>query len=643
MGSPAIFNGNFTKLLTSRSVLGSDGSLVENDGSKNLIRNATFENGSVTGWGIGNVGALTNGLPTGTPVFGTAAATLSFAPNSTTPIDGAADAHMVLSAASTAGDMFVSNSLPVPLSYQAKNLSIYFDYSVISGAANINLSGTLNNSLAVALYDVTNSSFIAVTGAFNFVQNSGVATFTGNAQTNYNTANVRLCVYMPNASTGAFTLAVKNFYLGKQPVVNSPAMSDWVAYTPTFTGFGTVGSVNFYSRRVGGSLEIQGSFVTGTTTSVAPLITLGYNGANNNVTIDTSKIGSGVSSNVIGKVSFAGFSSTLFGIDVLAPGPTSGLGNLIFGAQSSTTGGTTQITAASSYFGASQIVTFFASVPILGWSSNTVSSADYDGRIVSWNGTQSSQAVTANVTDIAFTTVNDRTGSWNGTQFKVQSSGDYVVMGNATLSTTYLLLPFVNGTAYSTASWSNAPNALNDCSGSTLLTNLKAGDLISLRSNGSCTVTNAFLGIYKLSGNATPQQSESVNFKVIQTSAQSLPANTSTTITFGSKLWDSHGQFNLSTGIWTATRNGKLRFSGSVGIDASQAGYYTVIYQYRNGTQIDSVWSRFNITAPNIYSLVSGTFNLLAGDTVYMIHNPGTAVSTVGDARTNFEGEIVGN
>ena len=45
-------------------------------------------------------------------------------------------------------------------------------------------------------------------------------------------------------------------------------ISAWTAYTPTFTGFGTASAVDFWWRRVGGNLEVFGTFTMGTNTAV---------------------------------------------------------------------------------------------------------------------------------------------------------------------------------------------------------------------------------------------------------------------------------------------------------------------------------------------------------------------------------------
>lgn len=60
--------------------------------------------------------------------------------------------------------------------------------------------------------------------------------------------------------------------------------TDWVAYTPTITNFGTATNVSFYSRRQGTDLLIQGFFQAGTTVAATASISFGFNGTSGNVT-----------------------------------------------------------------------------------------------------------------------------------------------------------------------------------------------------------------------------------------------------------------------------------------------------------------------------------------------------------------------
>lgn len=68
--------------------------------------------------------------------------------------------------------------------------------------------------------------------------------------------------------------------------------TDWVAYTPTFTGFGTASSVQVWSRRVGNSIEIRGRFTAGTSTATEARMTLGYAGTSANISSSNTIISS---------------------------------------------------------------------------------------------------------------------------------------------------------------------------------------------------------------------------------------------------------------------------------------------------------------------------------------------------------------
>lgn len=55
---------------------------------------------------------------------------------------------------------------------------------------------------------------------------------------------------------------------------NVPVITSWTAYTPTFTGFGTVSGVDCYWRRVGDTLELDIRFVCGTSTATQARMSL---------------------------------------------------------------------------------------------------------------------------------------------------------------------------------------------------------------------------------------------------------------------------------------------------------------------------------------------------------------------------------
>lgn len=159
--------------------------------------------------------------------------------------------------------------------------------------------------------------------------------------------------------------------------------TNWVSYTPNFAGFGTPTSVSFQSRRVGDTLEVRGSFLTGTNTAVAASITLGYNGVNANVTADTAKAPAG---QVLGHgITNAAASTTYFGnLAVIAQS-----GSVVaLGARSSTAVESSSANG-NAIIGSGGFISVFFSVPISGWVSNgsVYNSTNADTSMVSFTPT----------------------------------------------------------------------------------------------------------------------------------------------------------------------------------------------------------------------------------------------------------------
>lgn len=290
-------------------------------------------------------------------------------------------------------------------------------------------------------------------------------------------------------------------------------------------------------------------------------------------------------------------------------------------------------------------------VPIVGWSSNVQMSSDTDTRVVSFNGTQSSQAITGGTTDITFTSVKDGTGSWNGTQFKVPVSGDYFVSGNISNSGTgtFLAQVYLNGTQYQSVFGESSSNSLATVAG--LLTSLSAGALISLRSNITGTISNGQLNIFRLSGPSVIAATESVNASYVSSLTSSIPNGTSS-IVFPTKLWDTHGAYNSSTGVFTAPVSGKYRISAAISVNIANNltsdGIYAVVTQ-AGSTSIGKVLSNSigNGAGGAVTYMNSGsaTFNCLAGDalSIAVINNGPTGSISNGSEFNHFEIERVGN
>lgn len=135
-------------------------------------------------------------------------------------------------------------------------------------------------------------------------------------------------------------------------------LTPWVAYTPTFTGFGTASAIFIESRRAGDTLHIRGKFTSGTSTAVEARMTLGFNGTNGNVTSDATKVPS---------IQLAGYcGQTLTGANSIVTLIESSIGYVTFGLQSAggasltKANGSTLITSGNS-------LSIMAEVPISGW------------------------------------------------------------------------------------------------------------------------------------------------------------------------------------------------------------------------------------------------------------------------------------
>jgi hypothetical protein len=220
-GTTPINNGVLKNYLTAYTSSTSSG--TPNTG------NGDLEFGSTTGWSLGNIGSLTNNLPTGTPTFGSGASgNLSISAVSSGQLAGNYSLSYVSSAATTQGDMLASNAFFIDTEDQAKVLTWSFYYKAVSNSTNANWSGTNSNSLAVAIYDVTNSSWLTSTANFGMTQSSGVGFVTGTCQTNSTTTQLRIVVYNANATSGAITVYFDDFNIGPQTKSFGVPVTDWV-------------------------------------------------------------------------------------------------------------------------------------------------------------------------------------------------------------------------------------------------------------------------------------------------------------------------------------------------------------------------------------------------------------------------------
>lgn len=162
--------------------------------------------------------------------------------------------------------------------------------------------------------------------------------------------------------TGSFVGSASPTLTGTPLLGGSPyslgIITPWVAYTPTFTGFGTPSSVQFYSRRVGDSLHVRGKFTSGTSTATEARITLGFNGTNANVNSSGTVISS------IECAGFAGYDQA--GVQANSVLIESNVGYMTFGIQSIGNAALTKLNG-NSLIASGQILSFNVFIPVTTW------------------------------------------------------------------------------------------------------------------------------------------------------------------------------------------------------------------------------------------------------------------------------------
>jgi hypothetical protein len=610
--------------------------------------NGDFENGTTTGFTLAHsVISTANGYPLPTSVAtagsafsassgGTAAAgTLSLTASTSSPLQKTTSGLLTSSAASTAGDMIVSSAFYIDAADQGKMLTVSADTSVVSGT--INQSGTSSNTFSWWIYDVTAAQWIQPAGVYNITgsgQTKGVTFQTSVSSTQY-----QLALINTTATAAAYSFKVDELAVGPQVSNSAPAMSDPIAYTPTFTGFGTVSGISAYSWRVGSTLRGRITFVTGTATASSASVTIGYGGVSGNVASASSYAGT----TVAGKWNRGTVNSTDFGQGTVIT--TAGNSFLGFAGNTSTTNGLTQQNG-SVIASTGNTFQIDYEVQIQGWSSNSVSSADTDTRVVAAYIQGSSIANAATYTFGAATV--DTAGGWNGsTTYTVPVSGIYEIGGQmqftqtSTAGSYYNMGVFKNGSglALQTKRSNGASTGTDSFPFSTIQAQLKAGDTLTfgMAATNYSTITpstdTSWFSIKRLSGPAVVQASESVNMRYSGTTGQTIAAGGNAPILFNVKNRDSHAQYNPATGQYTIVSSGMFQISASASTGSTSASGNALLL-IKNGSQVAA-----GAYAPTVSGGSTPTYSdcypFLAGDVISINwYNPNAGSVVLSTAST---------
>lgn len=446
---------------------------------------------------------------------------------------------------------------------QGKELDISFDYKT---SANY-----LSDDMTVHIYDITNDKLIYVNEPEIASTGTTRQTFQGRFTSASDSINYRLILHITSTNATAYDFFFDNIVVGPKQFINIPIITEWVDYTPTIVGFGTVSGVDFQSRRVGDTLEVTGSFGTGTPTGSTATISFGFNGVDGNVVRDSDKMvsntvcgyyGVGVAAKINALILTTNDTSVTFGANDQSGNPVT-----------SQTG--TQVTSSSSI---SIQVSF--RIAIVGWNSGSLISTTQanNENVIAAYKTDAGQAIGTGYTivdfeDVVIDTHNAVTtgASW---KFTTPSTGKYLVSAglHPGSNDAWNFHIFVNGSVNRRL---GQDTASANYEGSSAIINVLAGDEIDIRClSSSANTLVADADVNHVSINKLPDVTNFGVYGISEHVEAKDPSSVAWPIT--AAQFGDLDSITLPPGEWDITAQWECQATGSPGsIIQSQIGIST--------------------------------------------------------------------
>jgi hypothetical protein len=576
------------------------------------------------------------------PVNGTGgSATTTFTFSSSSPLRGSGSGVITKDAANRQGEG-ISTDFTIDTADQGKVLNLTFDFTTST-----NFVGA---DYRVFLYDVTNSLLIEGNNR-DLAANGGYGLYNGSFQVSSNSTSYRLILHCATVNASAYTIKVDNFILGPSLVLNGAIVTDWIAYTPTFTGFGTAASIEVSSRRVGSNLEIQGQFTAGTVSAVTASFTLP-----SGLVVASPKS----STQSVGEYYRATVSSGHGGPLIATAADTT----IKFSASGTFSNGSVDAMAAAlgTTVGSSERIVIRVSVPIVGWSSGVQLASQTTNQVVSARvGLNSNQTISSiadtkvtlnrvvvsegySDTAAAFDTTNNR--------YVIPESGYYFVgyqlyASSYTSEENWTTTLQLNGSGTAVCADVKYEFGAERVSSASTVRLFSKGDYLEVFSNSVADASYiieassqlTFFHCFKIMGNQTIGMDEVVACSYESNAAQSIANNTVATVLFEDKLYDTHQSYNTSTGVFTAPISGYYNLSTFVTFGGTTG--WAISEQVQLRVQVNSVLKLqyvYQYPATSASSIVTpmyiaGCFNMNKGDTILIevFQNSGASLAIDSD------------
>jgi hypothetical protein len=607
-------------------------------GGINYITNPDAEN-DTSGWAAYADAAGT------TPVDGTGGSPSStFTRTTSSPLASTASFLWTKSgSASRQGEGF-SYDFTIDAAYKGQQLALNALFEVTSGTF-------ATGDMVWYIRDLTNSVNIQPSG-YQLVS-TGIAGPIQPVvfQAASNSTSYRLICHTATTSTQNYTLKFDNFSVGPQVVPVGAAMSDWVSYTPTLTTSGG-GSVTLNAtsqvapwgrwRRVGDSIEISGGFRNGT-------------GGAASGTAGNAKFSfpSGIAVDAVNRSAASdGILGAYLGPAYISTGSTAVAAYDVYSDSTLSWGDTGSSIVSVSDIAAGYSLSFRAKFKVAGWSSNVLTSDSAATRVVAasilGNPNSSITSSYSDVTWAAGSMTIDTHGAFTRTtgSFLVPVPGYYKCSANFELARTsgsvtqYGVSAIKNVTKSQTIplgrdSWVSSGSEGIGFSGSALIY-ADAGDtlrfLVASQGTGaawSSAVAGNFVSIEQVQGPAQIQAATNVGCTYTGTASTTGTNGVNNVVAFSTKVKDTHGAYNTSTGAYTCPAPGDYEMVAHIAVTLTPAaaanGCYIV--GMKNSTSTATVQTgvaSINTTAQAAFLRLAFVFrDCVAGDSLYVGINNG--------------------
>ena len=300
----------------------------------------------------------------------------------------------------------------------------------------------------------------------------------------FGAASTEYSIYNASAS-GNYTIALEEVYIGTLPTGYVQAINDsdtdYISYTPTFTGFGTVTGVDMEYKRVGDSMLISGRFSCGTSTAVEARVSLPLG-------LEV-KSGSGI---IARGAYFRGQATNRHGGAVLTEGGESYLtfgDSMVFGGD--VTNALIKDTG-NVVCGTGNALSFTTGlIPIEGWETGRVDALGqkFETPFVRGGG-NATEVLTSGTSDIPFIELQDGSNIFDGTVITAKEKGFYIVTGSqhiASATADLGIYYYIGGAQGRRLGYSVSATRILPFAG---IVPVESGEELSFRNNRDVTLTN---------------------------------------------------------------------------------------------------------------------------------------------------------